>query len=442
MDFLITIANFIVVIGFLILIHEGGHFLAARWAGVWVHEFAVGFGPAIWKRKTLETLYALRIFPIGGYVRMAGETVTSAESGRPEGEDETDVPQDRLFSEKSAWARMGIIVAGPVTNVVGAVLLTVFAVAVFGASFVEVVRFTADDSPAAQALQVGDIITRIDDTSIYNTGQISSIVSNNGDRALTVSVLRNGEPMDIEITPKWMPEQGQFLLGAFFSIARTNVITRVDKNSFLGQHGVQPQDRITALNGIAINSFQGLSNALEDLGSDLTAATVTFQRNDKKFEVAIDLAATPWDKVFQGISVETPTRSLGLLESVRVGFGQTVGMAVGLYNGIRSIVRGEISAGEAFSGPVGIANILNQGRQQGWSAFFYLVAFLSLNLGIINLLPFPALDGSRLVFITIELVRGKPISPEREGLVHQVGFFLLLGLILLITFNDIRKLFI
>lgn len=442
MDFLITIANFIVVIGFLILIHEGGHFLAARWAGVWVHEFAVGFGPAIWKRKTLETLYALRIFPIGGYVRMAGETVTAAESGQPEGEDETNVPQERLFSEKSPWARMGIIFAGPLTNIVGAVLLTVFAVAVFGAPYVEVVRFTSDDSPAAQALQVGDIITRINGSSIYSTNQISSIVSGNGDRALTVSVLRNGQPLDIDITPRWMPEQEQFLLGAFFSIARTNVITRVDANSFLAKHGVQAQDRLVAVNDIPVNSFQGLSNALEDLGGDLTSASLTFKRGDDQFQVPVDLIATPWDKVFQGVSVETPTRSLGWLESLQVGFGQTVGMAVGLYNGIRSIARGEISAGEAFSGPVGIANILNQGRQQGWSAFFYLVAFLSLNLGIINLLPFPALDGSRMVFITIELIRGKPIAPEREGLVHQVGFFLLLGLILLITFNDIRKLFI
>src|SRR3989304_8964352 len=102
METLSTVVNFIVVLGFLILIHEGGHFFAARWAGGWVHEFAVGFGPALWRRKAKETLYALRIFPLGGYVRMAGETVTAAEGGQSSAADEVSVPANRLFMAKSA----------------------------------------------------------------------------------------------------------------------------------------------------------------------------------------------------------------------------------------------------------------------------------------------------------------------------------------------------
>lgn len=436
---LMTIVVFVVVLGFLVLIHEGGHFLAARWARVWVHEFAIGFGPAFFKRKGKETLYALRIFPLGGYVRMAGE---SEPAGEDQGDNEAgDVPHDRLFSSQSPWARLGIIFAGPLTNIVGAVLLVIAVVAAFGAPQVEVVKFTASDSPAAQVLHVGDIITSIEGKAIYSTSQIQNIVGSNGERPLTIGVLRNGEPVTIEVTPRWVPEQGGFLIGAFFSTAQTNLITNVEKGSFLDLQGVQKGDRLVALDDVPVSSARTLFQAFEQTQKQGGPQSLTVLRQNTKITVPLNLEQRTPETIFGGISLETPTRTLNPIDSVSVGVNQTWSMMVAWVQGIRRVTSGEIPAGKAFSGPVGIASILGKGFEQGWSTFFFLVAFLSLNLGVINLLPFPALDGSRLVFIAIELVRGKPVSPEREGMVHQIGFFILLGLIVLITYNDIARLF-
>ncbi len=462
MSFIITVVTFVLVIGFLILIHEGGHFFAARWAGVWVHEFAIGFGPAFWKRKTKETLYALRYFPVGGYVRMAGETVTAAEAGdqsdvenagdedkaakaEEASEEITDedalVPEDRMFSAKSPWARMWIIFAGPLTNILGAILIMVFVTAAFGAPQIEIIDFTADDSPAAQSLEAGDIIASIEGETIYSTSQITSAIVEKGERPLAFGIVRNGQPMDVTVTPEWSPESDRFLIGARFTIAQTNLITSLQDDSYLAQQGLQKGDRIVAINNMNVASSSTLNIALDELReSDEDSATMTVQRNDAPQTITLDLANNSIEFIFTGIGLEVPTRAFGFVESISVGASQTWGMAQALYNGIRTVIRGDIPAGEAFSGPVGIASILSDGLERGWTQFFFLVAFLSLNLGIFNLLPIPALDGSRIVFITIELIMGKPVPPRLEGFIHQIGFFLLIGLILLITFNDIWKL--
>lgn len=441
METLSTVVNFIVVLGFLILIHEGGHFFAARWAGVWVHEFAVGFGPAVWKRKAKETLYALRIFPLGGYVRMAGETVTAAEGGQASAADEVSVPADRLFMAKSAWARMFIIFAGPLTNVLGAIMINVLSLASFGTPLIEVVDFSPADSPAAKALQVGDIVLSVNGTPVYSTSKILSMVSSSGEVGLTFEVLRNGQPARVTITPQWMPEQSGFRIGALFSGAQSNVIAAVQADAYLVSLGVKAGDRIVAVDGVPVSSARTLTSALSQLPQDAPSTTLTLQRGEQRLPIVLNLQDQSRNQALAGLQMQTPTRPVGeITQSVPMGVEQTWNMAVSLYQGLRAIFTGEISAKDAFSGPVGIASILTQGLEQGWGSFFFLIAFLSLNLGIINLLPFPALDGSRLLFITVELIRGKPISPEREGMVHQVGFFVLLGLLVLITYNDIVKL--
>jgi len=462
MSFIITVVTFVLVIGFLILIHEGGHFFAARWAGVWVHEFAIGFGPAFWKRKTKETLYALRYFPVGGYVRMAGETVTAAEAGDQSNvedaenidkaakagektdeftDEDVNVPEDRMFSAKSPWARMWIIFAGPLTNILGAILIMIFVTAAFGAPQIEIIDFTADDSPAAQALEAGDIIATIEGETIYSTAQITSAIVGKGERPLEFGIVRSGQPMDVTVTPEWSPESDRFLIGARFSIAQTNLITSLQDDSYLAQQGVQKGDRIVAINDMNVASSSTLNIALDDLrDSNADSATLTIKRNDADQTIPLDLANNSVEYIFTGIGLDLPTRAFGFVESIAVGTSQTWGMAQALYNGIRTVIRGDIPAGEAFSGPVGIATILSDGLERGWTQFFFLVAFLSLNLGIFNLLPIPALDGSRIVFITIELIIGRPVSPKVEGIIHQIGFFILIGLILLITFNDVWKL--
>lgn len=343
---LITIIVFAFTISLLVFIHEGGHYLVAKRAGVWVHEFAVGFGPTIWRRKWGETQYALRILPLGGFVRLAGEEAQS--------EEDQQVPRDRLFTAKPPLTRIGVVLAGPLANIVVALLLMIAHTSIFGVPYVTITEVAAG-SPAQDMLQSGDKLVQLNNEEIYFTGQIQEIVQESEGRPLEAVIERQGERVKMTVTPYLDQSKGLYLIGVVLQ--------------------------------------------------------------------------------------EAHRQSQGLFESVTIGFKRIVDLLVRLYGGIKRVVTGKTNAGEAFRGPVGIANILGWSITQGLYQFFLMVALLNLVLGVFNLIPFPALDGSRIVFALYEMVRGKPISAEKEGWVHYVGFIILMGLIVLITWQDIQRLF-
>ncbi len=346
LSILITLLVFVFTISLLVFIHEGGHYLAAKWARVWVHEFAIGFGPAIWRRKWGETQYALRLLPLGGFVRLAGEDAQS--------EEDQQVPSDRLFTAKSPLARMGIVFAGPLANIVVAVLLMIAHTGIFGVPYVLIKEVNAA-SPAQGILQSGDRIVQLNGQDLYFTGQLQQIVQESEGRPVAAIVERHGEQLKMTLTPYFDPSLEMYLIG------------------------IVPQ--------------------------------------------------------------EAHRKSQGVIESVSIGFKRIVDLLVRLYSGIKQVITGKTSAGEAFRGPVGIANILGWSIMQGLYQFFLMVALLNLVLGVFNLIPFPALDGSRIVFALYEMVWGKPIPAEQEGWIHYVGFIILMGLIVLITWQDIQRLF-
>jgi regulator of sigma E protease len=342
---LITILTFLFTISLLVFIHEGGHYLAAKRARVWVHEFAIGFGPALWKRKWGETQYALRILPLGGFVRLAGEDAQS--------EEDQQVPPERFFSAKSPLTRIGIVLAGPLANIVMAVLLMIAHTGIFGVPYVRIAE-VVPGSAAQGVLESGDRLVQLNREEIYFTGQIQQIVQQSGGRPLEALIERDNERLQRTLTPR-EDESGRYIIGVRLAEAH--------------------------------RSAQGIA------------------------------------------------------ESVSIGIKRIVNLFVQLYNGLKQVITGRTSAGEAFRGPVGIANILGWSITQGLYQFVLMVALLNLVLGVFNLIPFPALDGSRILFALYEMVRGKPISAEKEGWVHYVGFIILMGLILLITWQDIQRLF-
>jgi regulator of sigma E protease len=343
---IITLAAFLITIGFIILIHEGGHFLVAKLTGMWVHELAIGFGPPIFRFRIRETRYSLRLLPIGGYVRVAGDE-TSAE-------EDAEVPQERLFPNRPPWLRMAMVLAGPLSNIVAALLIMILVVGLIGIPYLEVYQ-VGEESPAAEFLQPGDRIIAIEGRPLYFLAQLQQAVQRQGKAGLPVAleVQRGDRVLHFSIHPKF--EEGRYIIGVYF-----------------------------------------------------TGSGVTHR-------------------------VPFPT-------NIVIGAIWMKEVVVAQYLGFKAIFTGKVPAGEALTGPVGIASLVGRYFAQGLLPFLTLVALLNLLIGMLNLVPFPALDGSRAAFILYELVRGKPIPPEREGWVHYIGFIILMGLLLLITYNDILRL--
>jgi len=288
----------------------------------------------------------LRLFPIGGYVRIAGE--------EPGAEEDAAVPEERRFYARPPLARLGMVLAGPVSNLIAAFLIMTLVVGLVGVPYLQVYRFS-EGSPAAQVLQVGDRIVAVEGRPLYFITQLQRVVQQKGERGepVRLGVARGEGVLEVQVRPYL--EEGRYLLGIYF------------------------------------------------IGSSATHR-VPF----------------PLNLAFGAVWMKE--------------------VIVAEYRGLKGVITGQVPPGEALAGPVGIASLVGQSLSQGLLPFLTLLALLSLVIGLINLFPFPALDGSRVVFILYELIRGKPIPPEREGLVHYIGFVILMGLLLLITYNDILRL--
>lgn len=330
-----TAIAFILVFGIIVLCHELGHFATAKWNGIFVHEFAIGMGPKIFKHQGKETLYTIRLLPIGGYVRMEGEDEVS------------DDP--RSFSNKKPWQRFMVISAGAIMNFILALVLLTLAFGILGEQTLTIDSFVENYPAESSGLQVGDTVTAINDQTMNSWTDLTQFVVNNGEKTLTMHVERDGVPYSFTITPE---VQG---------------------------------DRY--LVGIVPARHHNPGTAL------VTGVKYTGQVMGQIIDFLIKL---PQGKVQ----------------------GDVVG-PVGIVKQVDTIVN---------TSPSLLAQIIN---------LMSFAAIISVNLGIVNLLPFPALDGGRLVFIIIEMIKGSPVDQEKEAYVHAAGMIVLLGLMAFMIVRDI-----
>lgn len=357
---LITVLTFVIILAVVVLIHEFGHFFAAKRNGVLVEEFGFGFPPRIWGKKMGETLYSVNWIPLGGFVKLYGEEYHEAEK---KGTSDTKIPLHRAFIHKKPWQKTLIIVGGVVMNFfLGWVLISfLFTQGIPSPAGVRIVE-VAKDSPAAEAgLQKGDIIRSVDTAhevvNVILTADLVTTTNQFAGEKIQLTIERDGRSRPVRITPRKNPPEGQGSLGV-----------------------VIEQQLTTKKYSWYTAPFYGL----------LEAATMTTT-------IARELLKIPAQFITQQkTSVE-------------------------------------------FSGPVGIAKIVGEARQYGILALLQLVALLSLNLGVINILPFPALDGGRLVFIIYEWVTGKRTNQIFERYMNLIGFIILIALSVLITAYDIHR---
>lgn len=346
-----TLIYFVLILGITVFIHELGHFLMAKKNGVYCYEFSLGMGPKLFsfKRKNDETTYSIRLFPIGGFVQMAGEDI----------EEEKDIPKNKQMQSKTVWQRIVIVLAGVFNNFVLGFLLLFLMALIYGAPSLEPIVKTVDSKYNAYKVNVkeGDKILSVN-------GKKTSTLD---DVVLEVLLTKKGDAIKLEL---------------------------IDKDNNEKTVSVLPTKEVKE---------DGSETYVYGLGWG----------NDKE---------------------------KGFIPSIKFAFEKFFSLFRSMFKIIGSLFTGKLGL-DSLSGPVGIYQVVGEQRKSGFENIIYLTAYISINVGFVNLIPFPAFDGGRALFLLIEKIRKKPIKREVENTIHTVGFVLLMILVVIITIKDVIKLF-
>ena len=418
-----TALAFIVIFGSLVFFHELGHFLFAKRAGILVREFAIGMGPKILGITKGETIYTIRLLPIGGYVRMAGE----------------DMDQIEL----QPGYRVGLILNEQ--NVVKKIILNQ------KAQYQNILFMEVERADLAKALWI-EGYDEDEQLKRYSIARDAVIVENGKETVLA--------PYDRQFDSKSLGHRSMtifagplfnFILAFFIFILLAMlqgiptyepIVTGVNADSPADQAGLLPGDLVTEINGDKIVVWDDLAAAVQAMPEEPLDFIV--QRNGEEIPLQItpEIQEVEGQKVGMiGISYRSPVeQSLNPLKVVTYGAEQTYNGATLILTLLGKLISGEFSI-DALAGPVGIYQATDEVAKTGIYSLMYWGAMLSINLGIMNLLPLPALDGGRLLFFGYEAIRGKPVDRQKEGLIHFVGIVLLMLLMVVVTWNDIQRLF-
>lgn len=435
MDFIIKIVIAILVFSVIVIIHELGHFLLAKKNGIGVNEFCIGMGPKIFGKKIGETEYAIRALPIGGACMMVGEDEAS--------------DQDNAFNNKGVWARMSVVAAGPIFNFILAFLLALVVVASIGWDTADI--DVDEKMPIAEAgLKDGDIITKINGKNISCDREIMYALYFNpikNDDPVEIQYKRDGKKYTKSVKPKL--DERYVIKGVSFEDNEDKaIISEIEKECAFYKAGLRKADVIVGIND---TKFKDAKEFYEYANNDLLEKNikVTYKRGEEEKTADVEFDKGSFSKRYLlGFTYSDAREKVNALETIKYAF---VEIKVQINTAIQSI--GYLISGKAkaddMSGPIGIVNFIGDGyeasKSSGFKAvliqLFDITILLSANIGVMNLLPLPALDGGRLLFMIIEVIRRKKMKPEVEGMVHAIGLILLLILMAVVSFNDIRKIF-
>lgn len=418
LTFLITVFKIIFILGFLVLIHEGGHFLVARLCKIKVNEFAIGFGPTIWKKQGKETKYAIRLIPLGGFVNMEGEEERSEKEGS--------------FSMASIPKRIAVVAAGGIVNIIFALITYFILMASLGNNVSTIVDSTIPNQSAeAAGIISGDKITKINNKTIRNKTDFDQILEECNGEPLEVEVERNGEKLQFTIIPT--AEEYNYT-GIAVKYTRSNPTTEIvtlDPNSPAEVQGLLPGDVITKVNG-------------EDVKDNPQKLLECINKSDKlNFEIErenenIEITIEPQVRYDYYLGVYLQRAENNFANNMYYAFWDTGDFAFSIIDNLKLLFSGGVSVNQLM-GPVGIGEVVAE--TDGLTDFVYILALISISLGVTNLLPFPPLDGGKIVILLLEAIRRKPLKQETEIKIQMVGFMLLIGLSIYVAYNDILRIF-
>ena len=440
---------FLVVLGVLVAFHELGHFLAARWVGVKVLKFSLGFGPKLFGRQAGETEYLVSAIPLGGYVKLFGEEETEALT-----------PDDRRrsFVHQSLWGKVLIVAAGPGFNFILAYLIFAGWLSTGSPLFVPTFRDLSAEiealvpgSPAATAgMEIGDRVIQVDGKDISTKTELLDAVAKSKGQPVVLLVRRDTQTKLLTVHPTQAPGEVPAGEEPFYSIGAEEtppLVTSVMAGSPASAAGLQPGDRVAAIEGQAIYTWSQMTTQVKEHPQKPLRIEVI--RSGQRVPLTVTPSA---DKVtIKGHTIEVgkigisgPGRSLmrsdNPLEAVYHGVEATWGWTELTVVGLYKIIAGDISS-KNIGGPLTIANISGEAASQGTSNVIFLIAILSINLGVLNLLPIPILDGGHLLFFLIEGILRKPIGERQREVAQQVGLVLLVGVMIFAFWNDLERMF-
>lgn len=427
-----SIISSILILGLVVFIHELGHFLLAKKNGITVTEFSIGMGPRLGSFVRGTTRYSLKLFPIGGSCMMLGEDETVEDEG--------------AFHKKGVWARFSVIFAGAFFNFILAFLLALIVDGSVGVDLPNVLKLEKESPAASAGLLPGDRITKINNTridfgrEIYNYMYFYPLDGN----PVHITYIRDGSKQTVVVKPK---EVKSYLLGCTFD-SKDNKATIADitQNYPLDQEGLVKGDIITSINGQKITTSKDLATFLKEQPLTDAPVTVTYERNGLNKTVTVTPKLHTGYEL--GLNYNVGVNKVSAVNVVKYSFLELKYNISITIKSLGYLISGRLSSKD-IAGPVGIVNavgnIVSETKSYGIGITLLSLAqftiLISANLGVMNLLPLPALDGGRLVFIVIEAIRRKPVPKEKEAMVHFIGMVALMVLMVFVMFNDIKNIF-
>ena len=434
---LITLIAFLIVLGILIFIHELGHFLAARHVGVRVEAFSVGFPPTLWGKKIGDTEYRISWIPVGGYVKLFGQNV-----------DDEDPNDPTNYAHKSLFQRLYILTAGPLMNLLFALIFMplVFWIGMETPAYL-------DDSPRIKNVQDGsysqklgiqanDEIIAINGTFVKNWEELHNTMGSiPPSETLVFDIDRKGNSIYIEGSAIEMHRLGSMGWSPYL----VPVVGGFSSGSPAERAGIKVGDKITRINEFVIGDWSDISPSVQKIMTaeskkpDSTLKVELERNSEVKFVEVTPFFETNSQRWLLGMSMSKKFRSHSLGESFALGISRLWLITKGTFSFLGQMFKGEGSMDD-LGGPVKIGMVIGDAVRSGISDLFFLMAFISLQLGIFNLLPIPALDGGHILMLLIEKINGKPLSTAIRERTQMIGFSALLFLMIFVTWNDLVSL--
>ena len=447
-DFLISAAAFIVLVGAIIVVHEGGHFIVAKLCRVRVEAFSIGFGPRLFGFKIGDTEYKVCLLPLGGFVKMTGETESGLTGSPSDGQEPVDDPG--AFTAHPRWQRMLIGLAGPTFNFLMALLLMWFYFAFINEVPAATVKTTSvewvtpDSAAATAGLETGDVIVSFDNIKNPDWEMVYDHIRLNANQVVPVAVERGGNTLQLSLRVPAIAKSDEFdLTDAGISpqyLPGPIAVAEVQPGLPAEEAGLRGGDSIEAVDGQAFHSVNTLM-AYMQAGKGKTL-TLTVLRNGATMQIVAtpEKLDTRWMLGFSTTQIPIRDEPLSLVSAAgkSLGFFKNNSLLVGEV--LNRLFTHRLSVTQMM-GPVGIAKVAGEAAEiDGWYPKFGLASQISLQLGILNLLPFPILDGGMILLLLIESALRHDISMTIKERIYQAAFVVLMAFMAFTIFNDVSKL--
>lgn len=423
----IYLAAVALVLGILVFVHEFGHYAVAKLCGVRVEIFSLGFGKRLWGFRKGDTDYRISLLPLGGYVKMSGENPMEARTGDP-GE----------FTSHPRWQRFLIAIAGPAMNIILAIVVLT-GVYIFHHEYPAFsklpvnVFFVAPNSPAEKAgIKPGDRIIKVDDIKNPDWNQALTEIALSPNQPLNVTVLRGDQKIDMKVTPEMTDPDRGGEIGLIFP----EVVGTLEPGYPSAKAGIRRNDILLAVNGTSVRDTEEVLKALQDANGAPVQLKIWRNGQDLTFTVKpeLDQAINKYRLGFGVMAVER----LPFPQALRSAYEECKTNSLLIFKLVGKMIEKKVSI-KQMSGPIGIAKISGEAAKQSFSDLMWVMALISINLAIFNLLPIPILDGGLMLLLLIEGIMRRDIKQEVKERVYQAAFVFLLLFAAVVIYNDLAK---